>query len=274
MRLVRFAPFAVPFLLACGGSNPQNQRPITPSVKAMSADEARAATWGFLTVEHGAAVASQMPGFIPSGGGQLLSLPALPACVGVTATLAGGITTVTLSFNACAGPDGGILNGGVAITFNMQATDFTVTYQNLVARKDTRTWTFTGSKSLKLDAAGKQAVLQANHLSAVFTDSAHLETSKSYLYDAALTADWATAGTYKLWGTFSLSDNGILTSGAISNAAPLAWTEGCCYPVSGAIAFTRGSATTTAAFGLPCGTLTITPAGQSSQTQVLAACGQ
>jgi len=243
-------------------------------MKAMSADEARAATWGFLTVEHSAAVASRMPGFIPSGEGWLLSLPALPACVGVDTTMAGGITTVALSFNACAGPDGGTLNGRVTIAFKLQATDFTVTYQSLVARKDTRTWTFNGSKNLKLDPIGKQASLQANHLSAAFTDSAHLDTNKSYVYDAALTANWASSGTYKLWGTFSLSDNGTVTSGAISNAAPLTWTESCCYPVSGAIAFTHSGAATNATFGLPCGTLTITPAGQPSQTQVLAACGQ
>ncbi len=274
MRLMRYLPLALPFLLACGGSGTNVDAPMAPAMKPMSADEARAATWGFLTVEHGAAVASKMPGFIPSSGSQLLSLPALPACVGVTTSLAAGTTTVALSFNACEGPDGGTLNGVVTIAFSAQATDFTVAYQNLVARKDTRTWTFSGSKILKLDAVNKQATLQANHLSAIFTDSAHPDTNKSYVYDAALTADWATAGTYRLWGTFSLSDNGTLTSGAISNAAPLTWTAGCCYPVSGAIAFTRNGSATTAAFGLPCGALTITPAGQAPQSQVLAACGQ
>jgi len=274
MRLMRCLPLALPFLIACGGSNPKVDGPLTPAVTPLSTEETRAATWGFLTVEHSAAVASQMPGFVPSGGGQFLNLPALPSCVNVTTGWAGGITTVALTFNACVGPDGGTLNGGVTITFTAQATDFTVTYKNLIARKDTRTWSFSGSKSLKLDAAAKRAVLQANHLSAVFTDSAHPDTNKTYVYDATLVADWATAGTYKLSGTFSLSDNGTLTSGAISNAAPLTWTEGCCYPVSGAILFTRSGAATTAAFGLPCGALTITPAGQSSQTQALAACGQ
>ena len=274
MRLMRCLPFALPLLLACGGSNPKVDTPLAPVVKPMSTDEARSATWGFLTVEHSAAVASRMPGFIPSGEGWLLSLPALPACVGVVSSLGAGITTVALTFNACTGPDGGTLNGVVTITFNVQATDFSVAYQNLVTKKDTRTWTFTGTKNLKLDAAGKQAMLQANHLSAVFTDSAHPDTNKSYLYDAALTADWGTPGNYKLWGTFSLSDNGTLTSGAISNAAPLTWTEVCCYPVRGTITFARSGAATTAVFGPLCGALTVTPAGESPQSQVLAACGQ
>ncbi len=274
MRLVRCLPFALPLLIACGGSSPKGDAPVAPVVKPMSAEDARAATWGFLTVEHSAAVASKMPGFIPSGEGRLLSLPPLPPCVGVSASLAGGTTTLALTFNACTGPDGGTLNGAVTISFNAQATDFSVTFQNLVAKKDTRTWTFNGSKNLKVDAAAKQATLQANHLSATFTDSAHPETNRAYLYDADLHADWATAGAYKLSGSFSLSDNGTLTSGAIASAAPLTWTEGCCYPVSGAIAFTRNQSTTTAAFGLPCGTLTLSPAGQSPQTQVLAACGQ
>lgn len=272
MRLMRCLPLALPCLLACGGSSPKGDAPTAPVVKPMSADDARAATWGFLTVEHSAAVASRMPGFIRSGDGQLLSLPALPTCVGVTTTLAGGTTTVALSFTACAGPDGGTLNGGVTLAFNAQATEFSVTYQNLVAHKDSRTWTFNGSKNLKLDAAAKHATLQATHLSAVFSDSAHPDTNKNYLYDTALTADWAATGTYKLWGSFSLSDNGTLTSGTIANTAPLTWAEGCCYPVSGTIAFARGGAATTAAFGLPCGTLTLAPAGQPSQTQVLAAC--
>lgn len=274
MRLVRYAPFALPVLLACGGSNPKNETPVAQAVKPVSADEARAATWGFLTVEHSAAVASRMPGFLPSGDGQLLSLPPLPACMGVVSSFSAGITTVALTFNACTGPDGGTLNGIVTITFNAQATDFSVAYQNVVAKKDTRTWTFNGSKGLKVNAVAKQATINANHLTAAFTDSAHPENNKAYLYDANLNADWATANTYKLSGTFSLQDNGTTTSGAISSATPLTWTEACCYPMSGSIAFTRNGATTAATFGLPCGTLTLSPAGQAPQTQLLAACGQ
>lgn len=274
MRLMRCLPLALPLLLACGGTGTKVDAPMAPAMKPMSADEARAATWGFLTVEHSAAVASKLPAFIPAGGSQLLGLPDLPACVSATTSLAAGTTTVALSFNACKGPDGGTLNGVVTIAFSAQATDFTVTYLNLVARKDTRTWTFSGSKNLKLDVARKQATLQAKSLSAVFTDSAHPDTNKSYVYEAALTADWGTTGTYKLWGTFSLSDNGTLTSGSISSETPLTWTEGCCYPVNGTIAFTRNGLSTTAAFGQPCGALTISPTGQAPQSRVLAACEQ
>ncbi len=274
MRLLNATLLTLPFLLACGGSASRDQAPVAPPAKTLTANEARAATWGFLTVEHSAAVASRMPGFIPSGEGRLLSLPPLPPCVSVVSSLGAGITTVALTFTACTGPDGGTLNGLVTITFNAQATEFSVAYQNLVAKKDTRTWTFSGSKSLKVDAAAKQATLTANHLSATYTDSAHPETSKAYLYDASLHADWATAGTYKLSGSFSLTENATLTSGAIPAAAPLTWTEGCCYPVSGSITFARGGASTIATFGLPCGTLTITPSGQAAQTQLLAVCGQ
>lgn len=274
MRLVRYAPFALPLMLSCGGSSsPKGTTPLAPAATPMTVEEARAATWGFLTVEHSAAVASTLPGFIPSGEGRLLSLPALPPCVGVVVSLNAGLTTVALTFNACAGPDGGTLNGGVTIAFNAQATDFSVVYQNLVAAKDTRTWTFNGTKSLHLEGAIKQATLTATHLSATFTDSAHPDTNRAYLYDASLNADWGTPGTYKLWGTFSLTDGANSASGSISSASPLTWNQDCCYPVSGAIAFTKNAAITTAAFALPCGTLTLAPAGQAPQTQTLAACG-
>ena len=274
MRLVRYAPFALPFLLACGGSSPKSEAPQAPAVQPMSVEEARAATWGFLTAEHSAAVASKMPGFIPAGGGYLLSLPPIPPCVGVAVSLNAGLTTVALTFRACAGPAGGTLNGGVTITFNAQATDFSIAYQNLVAKKDMRTWTFNGAKSLKVDVTAKQATLVANHLSATFTDSAHPEMNRAYLYDATLHADWATVGIYKLSGTFSLTDGANTTSGTIPSATPLTWTDACCYPVGGAITFMKNGAATNAAFGLPCGTLTITPAGQAPQTQLLAACPQ
>ena len=64
MRLVRYATFALPFLLACGGSSTKSEAPQAPAVQPMSVEEARAATWGFLTAEHSAAVASKMPGFM------------------------------------------------------------------------------------------------------------------------------------------------------------------------------------------------------------------
>jgi hypothetical protein len=71
----------------------------------------------------------------------------------------------------------------VAISFSNQAPSlYTVEYQNLVVTIGTQTWTFNGIKTINVNLSMKQATLTASNLSAVFTDSAHPETNRSFLY--------------------------------------------------------------------------------------------
>lgn len=271
----RLLPLAFPLLLACGGSGQNSTTPDAP--KAIPADEAQAATWGFMTLEHGTTVASQMPAFIQAGDAKLLTTAPTVSCITEVTTTKSGITTVVYTFNNCAPTpvSAAALSGSVSISFGSQAPSFyTVEYNNLVATNGTQTWVFNGTKTININPSIKQANLTATNLSAVLTDSAHPELNRSYLYNANLNADWAATGTYKLAGTYSLVANAQTISGAISSATPLTWVTGCCYPTSGSISFTKDTAGASAAFALPCGTLTLTPAGQAPQNRLLPACAQ
>lgn len=273
----RLLPLALPFLLACGGSGQDSRQPAPPAPKAIPADEAQAAIWGFLTLEHGTTIASQMPTFVRSGDAQLLVSPPTVSCITQVTSTKEGRTFILYTFNNCGDiavtPNN--LNGTISVSFsNLAPTSYTVEYNNLVATRGTQTWVFNGTKTLNINPAAKQAVLIATNLSAVLTDSAHPELNRSYLYNANLNADWATTDTFKLAGGYNLVANTHTLGGVIASATPMTWTAGCCYPTSGSISLTKDAASASAAFSLPCGTLTITPAGQAPLKPLLPACAQ
>ena len=284
VKIGRLLPLALPFLLACGGSGQNSSQPVPTAPKAIPADEALAATWGFLTLEHGTTVASQMPAFIQAGDARILTTAATSSCVTEEVTVKMGRTIIEYVFTNCGvqAVTPSSLNGSMTVSFSNQLPSFyTVEYNNLVATRGTQTWVFNGQKTIDVNLSAKQAHMTATNLSAVFTDSAHPETNRSFLYNANLNADWNpvnSVNTYKLSGMYSLtytvSAATHTTGGVISAGTPLTWMTGCCYPVSGSIAFTKDTATASAGFSLPCGTLTLTPAGQAPQTPSLPACGQ
>jgi hypothetical protein len=278
-KLGSLLPFALPFLLACGGSGSNTTQPTAAVTKAIPADEAMAATWGFLSLEQGTSMASQMPTFTQAGDARVLTTAETASCITQVTSTKGGITFVLYTYSNCrpqvSFEDMPTLNGSLSISFSNQLPSlYTVEYKNLVVTRGTQTWTFNGIKTINVDFQKKQANLTAANLSAVFTDSAHTESNRSYLYNANLNADWFTANTYKLTGSYTLVTNTNTTGGMIAAATPLTWSTGCCYPTSGSIVFTKDTATAAAAFALPCGTLTLTPAGQVPQTQLLPACIQ
>ena len=87
-----------------------------------------------------------------------------------------------------------------------------------------------------------------------FHDTADPSASRTFSYGCNLTSDWATAGITKVWGTFALQSGSEPTlSATIPEYRPLAWTPGCCYPTSGVLALSQGSASSDASFSLPCG---------------------
>ncbi len=275
----RLLPLALPLLLACGGSGQNPSQSTLPETKAIPADEALAATWGFLSLEQGTSMASQMPTFKQAGDAKILTTAETSSCITTITSTKEGVTRVLYTFHNC-GPqvvslDNLNLNGSLTISFNNQApTLYTLEYKDLVVTRGTQTWTFNGSKSINVNLSAKQANLTVTNLSAVFTDTAHPDSNRSYLYNASHNADWATANTYKLYGSHSLLANAHTTTGVISSAAPLTWTTGCCYPINGSISFTKDTLSASAAFALPCGTLTLTPTGQAPATQLLPACIQ
>ena len=276
-KISRLLPLALPFLLACGGSGQKTSLPNTSPSKALPADEALAATWGFLTLEQGTNMASQMPTFTQSGDAKVLNTAATSSCITTVTTSKLGVTVVLYTFNNCGYATAltDSLSGSVSVSFSNQAPSlYTVEYKNLTATNGTQTWVFNGTKTINVNLSAKQANLTATNLSAVFTDTAHPETNRSYLYNANLNADWATLNTYKLSGSYSLVTNAFTTGGVMSSATPLTWTTGCCYPTGGSITLTKDALSATAAFSLPCGTLTLTPTGQAPLTPHIPACVQ
>lgn len=279
VKIGRLLPYALPFLLACGGSGQNSSQSTPPDAKAIPADEALASTWGFLTLEQGTSMASQMPTFTQVGDAKHLNTAATSSCITTITSTKEGITHVLYTFNNC-GPQPVSLNslnlsGSLAISFSNQVPSlYTVEYTNLVVTRGSQTWTFNGVKTIDVNLSIKQAHMVATNLSAVFADSAYPDANRSFLYNANLSADWATANAYKLTGSYSLLANTHTTSGLIASSNPLTWTTGCCYPVSGSISLTKDALSASVAFALPCGSVTITPTGQMSSPQLLPACIQ
>lgn len=270
-RTALLTPLAALLLAGCGGggSSPTTAPPAQPLASSAVSPFVTA----FLIAEQqGVATPDALPTLAPAGDAGVFALvqPAVPACVSVTSA-GPGISPVTYTFNNCTGPNGGTLTGQLVVAWS--GSTYTLTYQNLTATRGTQAWMLNGSKTIAVNAAARQASLSTAGLTHTFTDSANPSSNTTFTYACALTADWATAGQRKLWGTFSYQSGLDATlHAAIAQAAPLVWSAGCCYPGSGTVAFTKGLAKADVAFGLPCGTVTITPFGQAGTVSTLAAC--
>lgn len=191
-------------------------------------------------------------------------------CVALNTSSLGGGTTVTETFTNCTGSDGAVLNGQVVFTYVSSACD--VTYTNLTAQKSGETWILNGTKHIALGSQ-QATITTGSGLGSVPMTLTHQVSGSSPVtrsYTCNLTSDWATPGIYKLWGTFSYQITGATTvSGSIDSTAPLTWAMGCCYPVAGYLDLTQGSNQATVSFSLPCGTVTVTPAGSTGTTATL-----
>lgn len=269
MSLRRLA-WCTPLLLslACGGDKSPSAAANPPA--PMAAETAEAMATAFLLAEHQQASVTALPALAPSGEPGVYALLNGSGNLGCMTVTTDG-TTIVLTFTGCMGPNGGMLTGQLSISW--MANQCTLNYQNFQASKGTQAWTLNGTKTIQINTAAHQASVSVTGMTMAFSDSAAPSINKTMNYGCNLTSDWATAGTYKLWGTFHTQQgmNPVLT-GTIAAATPLTWMTGCCYPGSDSLNLQQGTAQADLQFGMPCGTLTLTPFGQVGMTKTLADC--
>ncbi len=165
------------------------------------------------------------------------------------------------------------LNGSIEVTWKLN--DYQITFNHLVKSEEggKETHSVDGTRHVVIDPVAKQAVITITGLTLTHTEAEEPSENRSFTYSAAYTSDWATAGQFKLWGTFTLQASGHpALSGAIAQATALTWTTGCCRPTSGTLSLTQDGKTADVLFGLPCGTATVTVAGLPAVTRKLRGC--
>lgn len=260
-------------VLACGGGSGARGSGSTPAPAAsLPASEVLRATESFLQTEG----AQNQPGYYPTAlRADGTPEPAAPAaaCPARTVEHPSPTTTrITLDFSGCPqGPAGSVL-GRLIITLSSNPPGWSATYDGFTAISGTRMWQLDGTKGITLNAAAQQATVQAQNFTVRYADSAHPETNRAFAYSSDLTGSWATAGAYKVWGTYTLAASGETpVTATIAREEALVYTAGCCYPTSGTIRFTKGGASATATFQAACGTVSIA-AGGTTETRTLEAC--
>ena len=266
-RIIHLAPAILVGILACGGKADG-----TPAQSAkLDTAEAQNYTAAFLDRENHQAAEASLPAVEPAGEALALTYPAAPACATSTPITP---TSVKWTFVNCTGPHGWTWNGAIVISWQTNADGSVLVKhdnQNMVGTKEGRSWTINGVKDILRNPATKVATLTAEPgFTKTFSDGTR---TVAFSYACSLTADHSVEGQRKLWGTWSLTPQaaaaGEGASGTISKDTPLFWDRGtgCCHPVSGTLALTRGSRSATLVFGLPCGTVTI-----NGETKTLGAC--
>lgn len=276
MRLRTTLPI-VPLLLAgCGGSHSDPAVPtgLTPTTAGTAAATVLAAE------STAQASPTGLPMWVPldkTGEGTAFGLQTpftLPACASITTTGpdAQGFTHQTWTFTNCMEGDE-TLNGSIEVTWKQY--DYQITFHHLVKSEDGGQETFTvdGTRHVVIDPVAKQATLTVTGFSLSHTEADEPSENRSFTYSAAYTSDWATAGQFKLWGTFTLQANADpALTGTIAQGTALTWTAGCCRPTSGLLALAQAGKTAEVQFGLPCGTITVTVSGQPAITRRLRGC--
>lgn len=262
-------PIALLAFAACGGGALGTTKASGGS-QAMDASEARKATNDLLTLEGVQASGTALPTWAPTPEGTSMAFTpgTAAACVTKDApyTDGSGFTHV-VSHYACNGPQGGSLSGTIESIF--KNNDYTLIY-NLTAAFGTLTWDYTGSRILALNPSAKTSAITTAITVVAKNSGTTLATEN---HSASWTADWNTAGTYKLWGSFTVARSGQDTlTGSVASAAPLVWTTGCCYPTSGTLSLARGSQSAQVSFTTPCGQVILTLPGSSDANVSLPPC--
>lgn len=277
MRPRTALPLATLLLAACGGSHSD-----APKAPGLTSSSAAAVASSVVSVESTAqASPSGLPMWVPldkTGDGATaygMQTPfSLPACTTITTTGpdAQGFTHQTWTFTNCMEGDE-TLNGSIEVVWKQY--DYQITFNHLVKSEDggQEVLTVDGTRHVVIDPVAKQATLTVTGFSITHTEADEPSENRSFTYSAAYTSDWATAGQFKLWGTFTLQTDADPTlTGTIAQGTALTWTVGCCKPTSGTLSLAQNGKTADILFGLPCGTVTITVSGQPSVTKRLRGC--
>ncbi len=259
---------------ACGGSGGNGASGSNGGIQALDAGLARKATNDLMTFEALQATPTALPIWAPTPEGTALGFSpgALLLCVskGVPSTPdANGYTHVLSTYTNCNSPHGGLLNGTVDVAF--KNADYLITY-NLTATLSGSSyrWTYTGQRHAVLDTTAKTSTITSTLLVTTYNGAATVGTEA---YTGNWNADWATAGTYKLWGSFLVNATGQETlAGTVAAGAPLTWSAGCCYPGSGTLTLLKGNRSAGITFALPCGTVFLDLPGSSVATVGLPDC--
>lgn len=254
-------------LVACGGTT--NQTTVNgTSPDALKSSPAGVASLVFLDLES--VRPDALPTYAPLPGGESLGLvqgsaPIAAGCSSLSTATAGNTVTTTITFGpTCTAANGNTLTGTVIVTFSLTdpltGQNHSIAY-NLTSKDSTgtKTWTYQGTRLVSINQTAKTAhvtVPTGTTFTAAFTDSTTPQNNKTYTYTPNLYFAWG--GTQAtLWGSYSFTQGTTTISATMPQTSPLTWTTGCCYPISGTISLTTGSAQANAVFGPNCGDLAL-----------------
>lgn len=256
-----FAGFALMGLLACGGSDSAEASVEGTDPESLATSPAGAATLAFMDLE---AIRPNDANLLEAKLVQPGDLQPAPVTLGCrtfdTVTDATNRTT-TVTFTNCVAANGWTLNGTLTVTNPLAAPGVYTSVYDLDSQDGTgtKTWTYSGTKQLTINTANHTAsltVAPGTYLTVSYANTADTTKNKTYHYAPNLSADWATLGQFKLWGSYAFDQvGGPSLTATIAPGTPLIWTPACCFPTSGTIALVSGSATASAVFGPGCGDL-------------------
>ncbi|HJV22897.1 MAG TPA: hypothetical protein VJ570_09370 [Holophagaceae bacterium] len=246
----------------------------TTGSQALDGATARKVTNDLMVFERTQATSSNLPTWAPTPEGTALAFTPGASALCVSKGIPSdpdlnGYTHVVSTYAGCTGPQGGTLNGTVDTAF--RNGDYFLTF-NLTAALPANglSWTYSGQRHVVLDLAHSLSTITSTIVVSAYLNGSPLGTES---YNANLSADWATANQYKLWGTFNVMATGQDTLvGSISAAQPLVWSPGCCYPGSGTLSLSRGGKTAGVTFALPCGQVTLSLPGSGDAAVALPGC--
>lgn len=251
-------------LVACGGST--NETTVNgTSPEALKSSPAGVASLVFLDLES--VRPDSLPTYAPLPGGQSLGLVKGATIAGgcsTTQTVTSGNTaTTTITFGpTCTAANGNTLTGTVVVTYDitapLTAQSHSVAY-NLASTDttQTKTWTYVGTRLVSIDQTAHTAhvsVPAGTTFTVTYTDTVNPQNSKIYTYTPDLNFSWG-IGQATLWGSYTFTQGTTTITATMPQNTPLTWTLGCCYPISGTINLSTGSAQADAVFGPNCGEL-------------------
>lgn len=262
-------------VLGCGGGGQGS--PASTAPKAIASAETLRLTESFLQVEGRQSQPGSMPFTALAQPGSGLPTAAAAAAEGCPTFVIEypdpNTMKVTFEFAGCPKEVAAAITGRILLTITLFPSTWTVVYDDLTAVSGTQRWQMAGTKGVAKDAVKKESRIQTQNFTVSYTDSANPSGNRSFAYGSDLTGSWATAGEYRVWGTYTLTANGEApVTATIAKDQPLVFTAGCCYPTAGSIHFTKGEASADATFQAPCGTVKVQPAGGAAETRTLAAC--